>query len=55
MKQKDQMSIAIVFRVVSTYNNCNINTNKMINKTLIDPKDNKKEILKELKRAEVYD
>ena len=55
MKKNNQMSIAIVFRVVSTYNNYNINTNKMINKTLIDPKELEKQILKDIKRIEVYD
>ena len=55
MKKNDSMSIAIVFRVVSTYKTYNIGTNLMQNTAYNENNNNASETKKLIERQKVYD
>ena len=55
MKKNDSMSIAIVFRVVSTYKTYNIGTNLMQNTVYNENNNNASETKKLIERQKVYD
>ena len=55
MKKNDSMSIAIVFRVVSTYKTYNIGTNIMQNTAYNENNNNASETKKLIERQKVYD